>query len=201
MCECAALGECICILRAAGRAEEAKGRGSLVFWSSSLLLRLLNSSWSLGCFLIYSWAAGLSSTHGYLPPCGEQGSAVPPCVLNSHHNGWLWSQNELKTHKETLKPAALGSSKWVCSQRLFQRLSNSSVKDTLHIFLQKSNFYANMEFKDSQCLTLPHKKQKKTDEEEYVTSFPSAKHMDLLSSFHNLATVTITFLSQGTFAK
>ena len=61
-----------------------KGRATWpFFWSPSSLLWLLNSSWSLGCSLIYWWAARLSLTHRCLPLRGEQGSTVPPGVLNS----------------------------------------------------------------------------------------------------------------------
>lgn len=58
-----------------GLMRQRGGAAWSFFWSSSLLLWLLSSSPSLGCSLIYWWAARLSSTHSCLPPCREQSPA------------------------------------------------------------------------------------------------------------------------------
>lgn len=77
------------------------------FLLPSSLQWLFNSSWSLVCSLIYWWAARFGSTHSCLTQHREQGSAVPPCVLTSHHNRWALVSEQTESSEGNTKPYKL----------------------------------------------------------------------------------------------
>lgn len=184
MHDCWDLRKWVCVLRAAEELMRQR-EGDLAFLCSPpSLLWLLTSSWWSGCSLITgerpgsAWLTAASSAR-------EQGSAVPPCVLNSLSQRMRSAQvpgPNWGSQKAAPSLTAVGLSRGVFPGTPGE--SNTfSVQDTFLPFLREATSYDNTELK-LQMLHLLTKSQNPGGWKLLV--HPSVKSMNLLSSFNSL---------------
>lgn len=187
MHDCWELRKWVCVLRAARRADEAKGRATWpFFWSPSSLLWLLTAldPWAAPWFI--AELPG-SAWHSCLPPWRARFHCATLCsklLITTNGN----RSSPRVNWRLTKQPPAwqlLVSAKCVCSQGLLENLNTFSVKDTFIPFLRKATSYDNTELKSSKCFTLPDKRQTQEDG-NYFMFFSSVKSTNLLSSFNSL---------------